>query len=164
MRPQDFVVGWVCALSHELAASRAMLDEEYGSVDGYDETRDDNIYTWGKIADHNEVMACLPAGKYGTESAATVAKDMMRSFTSIRFGLMVGVGGGAATQENDFRLGDIVVSMATGVHGGVIQYGFRKMLGDGTFEKRGMLDKPPPVLLNAVQKLRATHEMRDSTV
>ncbi len=41
------------------------------------------------------MIACLPAGSTGKAAAATVAKDMLRSFKAIRFGLLVGVGGGA---------------------------------------------------------------------
>jgi hypothetical protein len=57
-------------------------------------------------------MACLPAGMYGTNSAATVANNMLRTFTGIPFGLMVGIGGGIPNlnQGWDIRLGDVVVS------------------------------------------------------
>ncbi|KAN0077424.1 hypothetical protein V8E54_005728 [Elaphomyces granulatus] len=48
-----------------------------------------------RIGQHNVVLACLPSGTTGTGAAATAAKDLLRSFTKIRFGLMVGVGGGA---------------------------------------------------------------------
>lgn len=55
---------------------------------------DANAYPFGRIGDHNVVIACLPAETTGKVSAATVAIEMMRSFPSIRFGLMVGTGGG----------------------------------------------------------------------
>ncbi|KAK1954643.1 ankyrin [Colletotrichum sublineola] len=61
-----------------------------------------------QVQDHKVVIACLPAGTYGITSAATVAKDLLRTFKSIRFGLMVGIGGGAPSQTHDIRLGDIV--------------------------------------------------------
>ena len=48
----------------------------------------------------------FPKGRYDITSAASVAKDMLRSFESIRIGLMVGIGGGAASGKHDFRLGD----------------------------------------------------------
>lgn len=54
---------------------------------------------------HNVVIAALPMGEYGTTSAATVARDMMHTFTNIRVGLMVGIGGGAPNDRHDIRLG-----------------------------------------------------------
>ena len=164
MRRSDFTIGWICALHDELAASRAMLDEEYDSIDMDGIVGDDNVYSGGSIAGHYVIIACLPAGKSGTEAAAIVAKDMMRTFTSIRFGLMVGIGGGLPTEEHDIRLGDIVVSQPMQEHGGVIQYDFGKVSPGGTFERRGTLNKPPLVLLNAVEKLQATHQMQGHRV
>ena len=68
-----------------------------------------------RIGQHNVVLACLPSGTTGTGAAATAAKDLLRSFTKIRFGLMVGVGGGAPGRPGDdpiedLYLGDVVVS------------------------------------------------------
>jgi hypothetical protein len=40
---------------------------------------------------------------------------MLNSFESIRFGLIVGIGGGVPSRENDIRLGDVVVSKPTKV-------------------------------------------------
>jgi hypothetical protein len=51
-------------------------------------------YVLGQIHGHSVVIACLPAGVYGTVSAVTVANNMLRTFTGIGFGLMVGIGGG----------------------------------------------------------------------
>ncbi|KAB8698106.1 hypothetical protein FH972_026356 [Carpinus fangiana] len=161
MRREAFTVGWICALQHELAASRAMLDEEFNTIENHS-SLDDNVYTWGALGGHNVVMACLSAGKFGTESAATVAKDMLRSFPSIRFGLMVGIGGGVPSETDDIRLGDVVVSKPTDVHGGVIQYDFGKILPNGAFQRKGHMNKPPAILLNAMQKIQSTHEMHGS--
>lgn len=55
-------------------------------------------------------------------SAATVAMQLLSSFHSIQFGLMVGIGGGVPSKTADIRLGDVVVSKPTGAHGRVIQY------------------------------------------
>jgi hypothetical protein len=73
-------------------------------------------------------MACLPAGMYGTNSAATVANNMLRTFTGIRFGLMVGIGGGIPNLNKgwDIRLGDVVASQPDGTQGGVVQYDLGK--------------------------------------
>jgi len=107
------------------------------------------------------VMACLPAGVYGTVSAATVATNMLRTFTGIRFGLMVGIGGGIPNSHKgvDIRLGDVVVSQPDGTHGGVVQYDLRKNLGDGVLEPKRVLRPPPTLLLTALANLQSRHKM-----
>jgi hypothetical protein len=74
---EEYQVGWVCALPKEMTAARAMLDEEYESFKSGNE-RDINSYVLGRVGEHNVVMACLPAGVYGTNAAATVANNMLR--------------------------------------------------------------------------------------
>ena len=76
---------------------------------------DDNAYLHsGRKLGHNIVIACLPSGVYGTIAAATVAANMRTTFPSIRFGLMVGIGGGVPSANDDIRLGDVVVSKHLG--------------------------------------------------
>lgn len=156
MQRNAFAVGWICALAHELEASIANLDEEYGSIEEQD-PRDMNIYTYGRIGNHSVVMACLPEGTYGTVSAAAVATSMQRSFPNLRFGLMVGIGGGIWTTENDVRLGDVVVSTPTQAYGAVIQYDLGKTRPGGQFERVGFLNKPPSFLFSAMANLRSKH-------
>lgn len=118
----DCTVGWICALPVELAAAQEMLDEEHGvSISG---PNDNNIYSLGRIGEHNIVIACLPVGETGISSAAVVAAQIQIAFPSIRFGLMVGVGGGVPTTDSDIRLGDVVVSKPENTHSGVVQYDF----------------------------------------
>jgi nucleoside phosphorylase len=91
----DYTVGWICALPEtEFVAAGAMLDEEHPVLPAV-HSQDTNSYLLGRIGDHNVVIACLPAEMTGKVSAATVAKDMLRSFPAVRFGLMVGIGGGS---------------------------------------------------------------------
>jgi nucleoside phosphorylase len=59
----------------------------------------------------------------GNNSAATVAKDMMRS-SPIIVGLIIGIGGGVWSKRSDSRLGDVMVSHPVGAHGGVVQWDF----------------------------------------
>jgi nucleoside phosphorylase len=153
----DYTVAWVCALPLEMAAARAMLDEIHPGLPI--SPNDQNTYVLGKIHAHNVVIACLPSGVYGTTSAATVASQMLSTFQSIRFGLMVGIGGGAPTKESDIRLGDVVVSKPTGGFGGVVQYDSGKAVGQGVFERTGSLNKPPQILLTAIAKLQADQIM-----
>ena len=152
-------MGWICALKTEMAAATAMLDEHYASLP--QNSFDDNNYTLGRIGAHNVVIAGLPSGVMGTTSAANVANHITSSFPSVRFGLMVGVGGGAPSRKNDIRLGDVVISNPAGKYGGVIQYDFGKTVQEDRFERTGSLNRPPDVLLKAVGRLQAKHEMED---
>jgi nucleoside phosphorylase len=152
LRREDYTVGWVCALPVELAAAQEMLDEEHDTPP-YD-AHDTNLYTCGRVGEHNVIVACLPEGQTGTNSAAAVAVQMKSTFTSTRFGLMVGIGGGVPSEESDVRLGDVVVSKPHNTHGGVVQYDSGKATPSG-FERTGALNAPPTVLLNAVASLRA---------
>jgi nucleoside phosphorylase len=155
----DYTVGWVCALPIELAAAQAMLDEQHHDLP--QNSVDANTYTLGRIGNHNVVLACLPAGQTGTNSAAAVAMQMKSTFRAIRFGLMVGIGGGVPSAEADIRLGDIVVSQPGKGHGGVVQYDFGKSTPSG-IERTGFLNTPPRILLTAVSKLRANHDLGKS--
>jgi nucleoside phosphorylase len=151
---EDYTVGWVCALSVELAAAQEMLDEEHDTPPSV--AHDTNIYTCGRIGEHNVVIACLPEGQTGTNSAAAVAVQMKIAFPSARFGLMVGIGGGVPSEEADIRLGDVVISKPHKTHGGVVQYDSGKATPSG-FERTGLLNTPPTVLLNAVANLRSKY-------
>jgi nucleoside phosphorylase len=162
-RPQveDYTVGCVCALPVELAAAQKMLDEEHR--DFPQDANDSNLYTLGRISDHNVVLTCLPAGQIGTNSSAAAAVQMKSKFSSIRFGLMVGIGGGVPSTDSDIRLGDVVVSQPGKGHGGVVQYDFGKTMPGG-FVSTGFLNAPPTILLNALAKLRANHHIGRSSL
>jgi len=159
---ESYHVGWICAVRTELVAALNLFDGEFQTPPL--PHGDDNTYTCGRIGDHKVVVACLPQGKYGVASAATVVNDMRRSFPAIRFGLMVGIAGGAPSPKHDIRLGDVVVSSPTGRAGGVIHYEFGKTIQHKKFERTGSLNQPPTVLLNALQKLRALHELQGGRI
>jgi nucleoside phosphorylase len=158
-KPQDYQVGWICAVQTEYVVACEFLDEEYPTLPA-SSPHDSNSYTYGRIGGHNVVIACLPKGKYGTTSAASVAKDMLRSFPSIRVGLMVGIAGGAPSLKHDIRLGDVVVSSPVGRTGGVIHYEFGKTIQNQKFERTGSLDAPPPMLLTALNTIGTRHERK----
>ncbi|KAN0070729.1 hypothetical protein V8E54_010894 [Elaphomyces granulatus] len=153
MSHEDYTVAWICALPLEAAAAKAMLHYIHPQLS--QPPGDDNAYTLGEISGHNIVVACLPSGVYGIASAATVAAHMRITFPSIRFGLMVGIGGGVPSTNNDIRLGDVVVSKPTGAFGGVVQYDYGKTVASGVFQQTGMMNQPPQVLLNAIARLHA---------
>ncbi|KAI7768452.1 hypothetical protein LZL87_014310 [Fusarium oxysporum] len=165
--PDLYTIGWIAALPIERAAATALLHDRHDVPEGFDQHRSDtNSYTWGRIGEHNVVIASLPAGVYGTTSAATTASNLIHSLPHIRIGLLVGIGGGIARPEEgqDVRLGDIVVSQPDGTTGGVVQYDFGKAKANGGWERKGSLDKPPSVLLHALASLQAEHEIGPSKV
>jgi len=151
---QDYTVGWVCALPIELAAATKTLDEEHQALP--QDENDPNVYTLGCIGEHNVVLACLPAGQTGTSPAAAVAIRMKAKLTSIRFGLLVGIGGGVPSSDANIWLGDVVVSQPHMRHGGVVQHDFGKM-GLSGFTQTGPPNTLPPLLLNALSKMRSNH-------
>ena len=118
LRPEDYTVAWIAALPLELAAAKKMLDEEHYPLP--QKSDDPNIYTFGSIGEHNVVVTCLPVGKMGNNSAATVVTWIKLRFRALRFGLLVGIGGGVPTNKTDIRLGDVVVSQPNQGRGGVV--------------------------------------------
>lgn len=146
----------------ELAPVEAMLDQTHPRLSTQ---RDQNSYSLGEIGGHNIVIAVLP--EIGTNSAAGVAVQLLNDFPSIRFGLLVGIGGGMPEEEgdgSDIRLGDVVVSKPTASFGGVVQYDIGKYSTKGGFERTGSLDKPPPLLRSSVEMLAAQHRREGSRV
>ena len=158
LRHSDYTVGWICALPVELTAAEAMLDEVHTTLRR--KSSDDNLYNLGSIGLHNVVIVSLPFGIMGNNIAANVASDLMRSFESIKFGVMVDIGGGVPTNI-DIRLVDIAVSKPDGKHSGVVQYDFGKRLGEGEFERGGALNKPHVLLLSAIARLEAMHKREE---
>jgi nucleoside phosphorylase len=149
---EDYTVGWVCALPVELAAALEMLDEEHVALN--QDPLDENIYSLGSVAGHNVVIVCLPAGRIGNNPAAAVATQIKATFNSIRFGLIVGIGGGVPSAEADIRLGDVVVSKPDKTFSGVVQYDSGKATLSG-FERTGSLNSPPQILLAALANVQA---------
>ncbi|GFF99633.1 WD domain protein [Aspergillus udagawae] len=154
--PDQYIVGWICALETEYVAARAFLDKKHDRPERLS-PNDNNNYTLGEIGGHQMVIAVLPDGEYGISSAAGVARDMLHSFPNIRFGLMVGIGGGVPAKR-DIRLGDVVVSSSRNGHGGLLQYDFGKELQGQEFRQTGFLNQPPPILRSAVSGLQAQYE------
>ncbi|RHZ51206.1 hypothetical protein CDV55_102182 [Aspergillus turcosus] len=156
MTPSDYTLAWICALPIELAAATAMLDETHRPA----VPAAHNTYILGQIQGHNIVIACLPSGVYGLTSATAVISHLRSDFPNIRYGVMVGIGGGVPSKTADVRLGDVIVSKPTGTSGGVIHYDFGKAIDGGHFQHTGMLNQPPSILLTAVSQLQARRMTR----
>jgi len=60
MRPEDYTVGWVCALAVELAAAQEIFDDEHASPAC--DTHDTSIYCCGQVGEDNAVIAGLSKG------------------------------------------------------------------------------------------------------
>ncbi|PTB41425.1 hypothetical protein M441DRAFT_139187 [Trichoderma asperellum CBS 433.97] len=155
----EYTAGWICAICTEYIAAQAALDEKHKRP-SHVAPADQNDYTFGRIGNHNVVIAVLPDGEYGVESAAIVARDMMHSFANIKLGLMVGVGGGAPSERNDIRLGDIVVGVPRDGQSGVLQYGFGKMVQGQPFQATRLLNQSPRILRAAVNGLQSQYRLK----
>ncbi|KAJ6789033.1 hypothetical protein PWT90_07832 [Aphanocladium album] len=153
--PDEYTLAWICALHIEMAAARVMLDEVHKDPPWH--RNDTNAYTLGTIEHHNVVIACLPTTQYGTNNAANVLTHLVRTFPSIRLGLMVGIGGGVPSMA-DIRLGDIVVGTR------VMQYDLGKILGDRQIQPTAIPKIPQQLLSTVVSSLRAKHELEPSRV
>lgn len=136
-----------------MAAARAMLDETHGDLPR--SGNDTNSYCLGSIKNHNVVIACLH--QYGIVNAADVVTNLIRTFSSVRRGLMVGIGGGAPSQA-DVRLGDVVVGTW------VMQYESGKVLSGGMVQRTAIPKVPELSLRKAVSSLRAGHELYPSQI
>lgn len=164
MLPAEFTVGWICALPLELTAAQGMLDEVYADSDLEQNPRDTNKYSLGQIAGHKVVLTCLISA--GTNHAGSAALHMQYTFERLQFILMVGIGGGIPNLSTgkDVRLGDVVVSMPAGRHGGVIQFDSGKLIQDKDFLATGSLKAPPPLLQKVVKYLIARHESQENSI
>src|SRR3984885_8941870 len=101
----DYTVACLCPMGVELAAVEGILDQ---IDEGLSSHRDTNGYTLGRMGVHNVVVAVMP--EIGNNRAAVVATQLLNDFPSVRFGLLVGIGGGIPSEEDDISLGDVVVS------------------------------------------------------
>lgn len=156
---EDYIVGWICAIPEEQTAAVAMLDERHTALPKL--LNDQNVYTLGSIDHHNIVITCLPKGKPGTISAATVVTRMVNAFPSIKFGLMVGIGSGI---PQSVRLGDVVVSTPVDQYPGVVQYDMGNAETGGKFQRTGSLNNPPTSLLTAITKLETESQLEGSKI
>jgi nucleoside phosphorylase len=159
---EHYTVAWICALERELTTARLAFDEIHGIPQRIDRS-DTNNYTLGTVAGHTVVAACLPAGSIGNNPAAALVGNIRASFPSLRFGILAGIGGGIPSTANDIRLGDVVVSQPTQDHGGVIQVDNGKVYPNG-FQKTGTLDRPPSILLNAVNSIKSRKDIDGSQI
>lgn len=116
----DYTVAWICSLKLEQIAAIAMLDTQHQRLS--QPPSDHNTYKLGSIAGHNVVIAGLP--NIGNSSAAVVVTQMRITFRRLRFGVLVGIGGGVPTRTENGNIhpGHVVVSQPVYEFSGVVQY------------------------------------------
>lgn len=160
----DYAVAIICPMGDELSPVLALLDETHENLDT---VRDQNAYKLGKMGHHNVVVCGMP--EIGNNVAAMVVTQLLNDFSQIRFGILVGIGGGIPDEDyeeddlNDIRLGDVVVSHSRGARGGVIQFDRGKCTTDG-FMVTGYQSKPPHVLAANVEILKASHNLHGNSI
>ncbi|KXJ86445.1 hypothetical protein Micbo1qcDRAFT_219444, partial [Microdochium bolleyi] len=153
---RDYEIGWIAALPVELAAAQALLDEEHESLAS--SPGDINSYVLGRSGNFNVAIAHVQSGAMGMDDAAHVSSHMLRSFTSIRLQLVVGIAGGNPSPKNDIRLGDVVVGTS------VAQNDYGTTTRDGQFLSAGTVSSPPASIMLVVGSLRAQHHIRGSKI
>ncbi|KAI0121251.1 hypothetical protein BJ170DRAFT_709874 [Xylariales sp. AK1849] len=157
--PDDYTIGWICAVHVECVAALALLEEEHDQLDEV-APHDNNDYTLGRFGKHHIVVTVLPHWQPGFVNAAAVARDMVRSFPNVRIGLMVGIGGGAPMRHN-IRLGDVVVSSVGYRKGVIFQYDCGKSIQAQRFATTGYMD-PPPIIEDRINSiLENTPKLRE---
>lgn len=144
-----------------MSAARYMLDEEHPQLPPA--PHDTNRYIFGQLSGHNVVIASLPEGSQGVAPAAAVAIHTLRTFPSITMSLLLGIGGGVPSNDNDIRLGDVVVSAPTGTQSGVVEYDLGKLTSTG-FVRKGYLAPPAKEWLNMIKIMRSDHRARPNRV
>ncbi|KAJ6007029.1 Disease resistance protein [Penicillium canescens] len=154
---ESYQVVWICPLEVEQIAAMEMLDEEHQPLP--QPSGDTNVYNLGSINNHNVIIAGLPVGNC---SAATIVTQTMRTFPNLKYGLLVGIGGGVPTKTECgmIRLGHVVVSEPTGIHSGAVQYDRGKAIA-GHFERKVFLAPPPIALLNAAREVAVQRQRMD---
>lgn len=158
---EAYTVALICPLEVELSAARYMLDDEHASLprDEYDP----NTYVLGSLSGHNVVLASLPKGSQGTASTAAVAIHLARTFPAIELRLLVGVGGGIPSKNNDIRLGDVAVSAPDGILGGVVEYDLGKETTSG-FKRKGISFPPPTEWRGVMTMMQSDHRVRSNRI
>lgn len=143
-------VGWICPMEVEHTAAVEMLDEEHDRLPVL--PGDNHVYNLGSINGQNIVIVGLP--RVGNNYAATAVAQMRMTFPSLRYALVVGIGGGVPvkTEHGMIRLGHVVVGEPIDIQTGAVQYDHGRWT-PGQFERKGSLSPPPTALLSAAQEL-----------
>ncbi|PCG92028.1 Hypothetical protein PENO1_090830 [Penicillium occitanis (nom. inval.)] len=146
-------------VSMKAQAMMALFDERYdelGPIYGK-HVGDANIYTTGRIKNHDVVLAYMPG--MGNRTSAGVASVLPVSFTGIKLALLVGICGGVpyASDRTEIVLGDIIIGDS------VIEYDFGRQYPDRFERKEGIMEAPasPNREIRSFLNFLRTLQMRD---
>lgn len=132
LKHENYKVAIICALPEELMAVRAIFNSPHQDLPHH--KNDTNTYVLGCLGNYNVVAACLPYEENGMNAASKVASDIEKSFSSIKWYFVVGIGGGASLEKHDIRRGDVIVSTA------IIQHDKGKRIqNDSNFQNTGIM-------------------------
>jgi hypothetical protein len=77
-------IAWIAAIPIERAAAEAMLNEQHATPTSFTRHQTDaNVYTWGRMGEHNIIIALLASRDYRTTLAAAIALNLLASLPSI---------------------------------------------------------------------------------
>jgi nucleoside phosphorylase len=106
---------------------------------------DTNMYILGCLGNHNMIAAYLPYKENSINAASKVALDIEKSFPSIKWYFVVGIGGGAPSEKHNIRLGDAIVSTA------IIQHDKGKRIqNNSNFQNMGIMHQPARSLMTTI--------------
>ncbi|KAK6329983.1 hypothetical protein TWF718_003410 [Orbilia javanica] len=137
----DYTIGLECDLQIEFWAVLHALDRIHRYQTG-------DEYALGEVGEHNVVVILLES------MTAESANSFSSKFTGIKFILRVGTGSGAPNQNNDIRLGDIVISQPAGSSTGHARY-HQPRTPSLTVPASAVSEPESPALAAAVLEIRS---------
>lgn len=162
LRPKDLEdrgdeptrIGVITALTEEFVAAKYMIEDTASIV----VPDDNNVYVEGYVpsnyqAGHRHKVVLTQLKRMGTNSAASSAEALLRSFPSVKVVLMVGIACAVPNPKSaaeHVRLGDIVVSDRRGV----VQFDHLTR-HDGAVSLRDALPPPSAAFTGALNRLEA---------
>lgn len=157
-------MGVICALALEYDAVSLLFDqfwdedgEPYGRAQG-----DTNIYTTGKIGNHNVVLALLPS--IGTAAGSGSAASFRSSYSGLRIAFLVGVCGGVPfTGQDEMLLGDVVISKTVIQYSLGRQYPSAFVAKDTVNDNMGHPSKAIRTLITSFETERGRRRLRQKT-
>ncbi|KAJ5364565.1 uncharacterized protein N7496_010278 [Penicillium cataractarum] len=149
---EDYTVVWIAPLALEAAAALQLLDEHHGAPAR--KSGQTLVYHLGCMGDNNVAVACFPAGESGIGVAGTIAAGMRRDFPNLEVGLLVDIGAGIPSFENDIHLGDVAVAVPDEDNPGVIGYDLVKIEPEEIRLKQWQ-NASHPMLRSAISTLNA---------
>lgn len=153
----DYIVGWVCALPLVVTAAEAMLDSVHAEGPSDLDISGDIKLVFGRLNGYDIVIAHASPNNQETISAVKVVEQIRVTFRSIRFILLIGLGGGVPHTKEKISLGDVVVGRPEPGRSGLVQYEGGQVHWNnedaGNGPSGSSFEKPSSSLLTATRKV-----------